>query len=289
MTATLALTSIRLKLLVRNRSAIFFAVIFPIIFLFIYGFLFAKGKPQEVHFLMGPVVVLTILGSGFWGVGLQIVFFREKNILRRFRPAPVGPGPLLMSGVLANWIIQILLIIAEFVIARMVFGIPWPAGPLELFIIGSLGLFAFAGMGMVVASIANTMQETQVICNLLWFAMMFLSGATAPLAQLPEVIRHVALFLPSFYLVYAMQSILFRSASLLTMVPEMLAMLITFGAGYLVSFRMFRWDQQMRLSWRAKAWALPAVVPFLALGLWADLFSTRIDDALALYGSVFRR
>ncbi len=289
MRATLALTMVRLKLLVRNRSAIFFAIIFPILFLFIYGFLFAKGNSRQVHFLMGPVVVLTILGSGFWGVGLQIVFFREKNILRRFRPAPVGAGPLLISGLFANWVVQILLIIAEFVIARLVFHIPWPAGPVNLFIIGSLGLFAFAGIGMVVASIANTMQETQVICNLLWFAMMFLSGATAPLAQLPEVIRHVALFLPSFYLVYAMQAILFRSASLLGMIPEIIAMVITFGAGYLVSFKMFRWDQQMRLSWRTKAWALPAVVPFFLLGIWANLFSTRINDALALYAAVWPR
>ena len=97
MRGTLPLTIVRLKLLVRNRSAIFFAIIFPIVFLFIYGFLFAKGNPKMVRFLMGPVVVLTILGSGFWGVGLQLVFFREKNILRRFRPAPVGAGPLLIS------------------------------------------------------------------------------------------------------------------------------------------------------------------------------------------------
>jgi ABC-2 type transport system permease protein len=289
LTATLALTAIRLKLLVRNRSAIFFAVIFPIIFLFIYGFLFAKGNPQAVHFLMGPVVVLTILGSGFWGVGLQLVFFREKNILRRFRPAPAGCGPLLISGLLANWVVQVVLIAAEFWIARLVFHIPWPANPLNLFVIGSLGLFAFAGIGLVVASLASTMQETQVICNLLWFAMMFLSGATAPLAQLPELIRHVALFLPSFYLVYAMQAILFRGASLLAMIPEIVAMLITAGSGYLVASKLFRWDTQMKLPWSAKAWALPAALPFIALGIWANLFSTRMADALALYAAAWPR
>ncbi len=287
MKATLALTDIRLKLLVRNRSAIFFSVVFPILFLFIYGFLFAKGNSQAVRFLMGPVVVLTILGSGFWGVGLQLVFFREKNILRRFRPAPVGAGPLLMSGLLANWVLQVLLVIAEFVIARLVFGVPWPSHPVNLFIIGSLGLFAFAGIGMVVASVASTMQETQVLCNLLWFAMMFLSGATAPLAQLPEIVQHAALFLPSFYLVYAMQSILFRGASLLAMIPEIIAMLITFGAGYFVSIKLFRWDQQMRLPANAKAWVVPAIIPFAALGLWANFFSTRIADALELYAAAW--
>lgn len=283
------LTAIRLKLLIRNRSAIFFAVIFPILFLFIYGFLFAKGDREVVRFLMGPVVVLTILGSGFWGVGFQIVLFREKNILRRFRPAPVGAGPLLLSGLLANWVIQIFVVALEFLLARLVFDVPWPAHLPALFLVGSLGLFAFAAIGMVVASLTNTMQETQVICNLLWFTFMFLSGATAPLAQLPEIIRHIALFLPSFYLVYALQSIMFEGPRLVSMLPEMLALLATAITGYLLSIKLFRWDQQMRLSPRTKAWAIPAMLPFIVLGVWANLFSQRINQALALYGLVWPR
>ncbi|MBI3667534.1 MAG: ABC transporter permease [Acidobacteria bacterium] len=286
---TLLLSHVRLKLLARNRSAIFFAIIFPIIFLFIYGFLFARGDPEDVRFLMGPVVVLTILGSGFWGVGFQIVFWRERNVLRRFRPAPVGARPLLLSGVLANWVLQVFVVGLEFLLARLFFHISWPAEPASLFILGSLGLFAFASLGMVVASITNTMQETQVICNLLMFALMFLSGATVPFAQLPEVIRHVALFLPSFYLVYATQASIFGAARLRSMVPELAALVITTLVCYLLSLKLFRWDQQMRLSWRDKAWAVPAVVPFFLLGIWANLYSDRINQALALYRSVIRR
>ena len=289
MQGTLELTIIRLKLLVRNRSAIFFAIIFPIVFEFIYGFLFARGNPQMVRFLMGPVVVLTILGSGFWGVGLQLVFFREKNILRRFRPAPLGASPLLISGLVANWVVQVVVVALEFVIARAVFHIPWPASAAKLVVVGTLGLFAFAGIGMVIASVANTMQETQVICNLLWFAFMFLSGATVPFAQLPDTIRHIALFLPSFYLVYGMQEILFGGVRLSAMGPELAAMVITTVTSYLLARRLFRWDQQMTLTWSEKAWALPALIPFAVLGLWANLFSTRIEQALALYKAVWPR
>ena len=283
------LTAVRLKLLLRNRSAIFFVFVFPIVFLFIYGFLFAKADPEAVRYLMGPVVVLTILGSGFWGVGLQLVFFREKNILRRFRPAPVGAGPLLISSLLGNWLIQLGVIALEFLIARLVFRISWPSHPVELFVMATLGLFAFAGIGLVVASVANTLQETQVLCNLLWFAMMFLSGATAPLAQLPEVIRHVALFLPSFYLVHAMQAILIGGSGLAGMIPEMTALVLTTAVAYALSLKLFRWDQQMRLSWRVKAWALPAAAPFLLLGIWANLYSERIQQAVTLYRTAWPR
>lgn len=283
MRGTLGLTIVRLKLLIRNRSAIFFSVVFPVLFMYIYGYLFGRGDPEKVRFLMGPVVVLTILGSGFWGVGFQIVFFREKNILRRFRPAPVGAGPLLVSGLIANWILQVFVVSLEFALARLSFHIPWPQHPVELFIVGSLGLFAFAGIGTVVASLTNTMQETQVLCNLLWFAFMFLSGATVPLAQLPHGIQHVALFLPSFYLVYGIQSILFAGAALSTMIPEMIALVLTTLTGYVLGLKLFRWDTQMQLPWRDKVWAVPAGIPFLALGVWANFFSQRIHQAVDLF------
>jgi ABC-2 type transport system permease protein len=194
---TWELTIVRLKLLVRNRAAIFFSIIFPVLFLYIYGFLFAKGDTSKVRFLMGPVVVLTILGSGFWGVGFQIVFFREKNILRRFRPAPVGAMPLIASGVLANWVLQIFVVGLEFELAWISFHVPWPGHLLELFVVGTLGLFAFAGIGMVVASITNTMQETQIINNIFWSAFLFLSGASIPLAKFPGWMQRVALFSPA--------------------------------------------------------------------------------------------
>lgn len=289
MKGTLDLTVIRLKLLARNRVTFFFSVVFPVGLLFIYGFLFGKADPAKVRFLMAPVVVLTILGSGFWGVGFQIVIFREKNILRRFRPAPIGASPLLISGVLANWALQVFVVSLEFALGRAVFHVPWPPHPLELFLVGTLGLFAFAGIGAVVASVANTSQETQVLCNLLWFGFMFLSGATAPFAQLPEVVRHIALFLPSFYLVYAIQALMLGGAHLSAMLPEIAALVATSAAAFLLSLKLFRWDTQMKLPWSSKAWALPAAAPFLVLGLWANLFSHRISQALALYSQVWPR
>jgi len=59
-----------------------------------------------------------------------------------------------------------------------------------------IGIGAFASLGLIVASVTNTMQETQVINQLLWFALIFLSGATVPLPVLPQAAQRVALFLP---------------------------------------------------------------------------------------------
>ena len=49
----------------------------------------------------------------------------------------------------------------------------------------TLGIVTFAALGLIVASVTNTMQETQIINQILWWAFLFLSGATLPLPMLP--------------------------------------------------------------------------------------------------------
>ena len=45
----------------------------------------------------------------------------------------------------------------------------------------------------------------------------------------------------------------------------------------------------MQLAWRDKAWALPAVAPFLVLGVWANLYSERIRQAVELFRAAWPR
>ena len=86
----IALMSI--KLVMRTKAALFFTFLFPLIFLFVYAGIFARGNPEAVVYFFGPVVTLNIMGSGFWGLGLQSVMQRERGSLRRYRLAPIGPG-----------------------------------------------------------------------------------------------------------------------------------------------------------------------------------------------------
>ena len=56
----------------------------------------------------------------------------------------------------------------------------------QLIMLAVLGLTSFGALGLVVASVTNTMQETQIINQIIWLIMLFLSGATLPLALLPS-------------------------------------------------------------------------------------------------------
>ena len=55
-------------------------------------------------------------------------------------------------------------------------------------------------MGSIIGAVANSMQESQIIIQLLYFPMLFLGGATFPIAIMPNWLQIVAQFIPSTYL-----------------------------------------------------------------------------------------
>ncbi len=62
----------RIQLTLRNKMFLFFSVVMPFGFFFLYAGVFAKGVPDKVSYLMGPVVWLTVMGS-FWGLSAALV------------------------------------------------------------------------------------------------------------------------------------------------------------------------------------------------------------------------
>ena len=264
----IALMSI--KLVMRTKVALFFTFFFPLIFLFVYAGIFAHGNPGEVVYMFGPVVTLNIMSSGFFGLGLQSVMQRERGSLRRYRLAPIGPGSMVFSSLLANYLLELPTIALLVFCAVLFFHMPLKINLLALLILVSVGTFAFAGFGLTIASVANTMQEAQVYNNVVWFTLLFLSGVTVPLPMLPHWIQRFAAFLPATYLVSSFQAIMVGGQSLFDHRVEMLVLLISGAFGLLFAWKLFRWEKEEKISPRAKLVSMTFIVPFLVMGIWMN-------------------
>jgi ABC-2 type transport system permease protein len=273
MMASIRVALLNVRLVMRTKVALFFTFLFPLVFLFVYAGLFARGNPQAVAYMFGPVVTLNIMGSGFWGLGLQAVVQRERGSLRRFRLAPIGAGTIVTSNLLANYLLQLPTLALLALCARVVFHMPFRISLLDFLILSTIGVFAFAGFGLIIASVANTMQEAQIYNNLAWVTLLFLSGATIPLPMLPKWIQTVATFLPATYLVSAFQAVMVQSQPLFRHWPELLALIVSGTFGLLFAWKLFRWEKDERISRRHKWWTLGFVAPFLLVGAWMNAYA----------------
>lgn len=268
--AAVRMALLTVRLVTRTKVALFFTLVFPMIFLFVYAGLFARGNPQAVAYVFGPVITLNIMASGFWGLGLQSVVQRERGSLRRYRLAPIGAGTIVTSNLLANYLLQLPTIGLLTFCAVVFFHMPLKIGWLTLLILVTVGAFAFAGFGLIIASVANTMQEAQVYNNVAWLTLLFLSGATIPLPLLPHWVQRLAAFLPATYLVSSFQAIMVQSQALSRHSPEMLALIFGGTLGLLIAWKLFRWEKEERIATRGKLWCLAFLLPFLTIGFWMN-------------------
>jgi ABC-type multidrug transport system permease subunit len=256
----------RIRLAMRNKMFFFFLLVMPFAFFFIWLGVFAKGIPQMVAFYLGSVLAFNVMGS-FWGLSAALVTFREQGILRRFHVAPVTASDLLASSLVANYVLTVPMVAVELFLARVIFHVPSLGNPISLFLLISIGIISFGSLGLVVASVTNTMQETQILNQLLWMPLIFLSGATFPLAFLPRTVQRIGLFLPATYLVNGLQQTIVNSATASSRYVEIFSLAVWAFLTFFLSAQLFRWEPEARTSRRAKLLVAATAIPFLLLGV----------------------
>lgn len=265
----IAYTRTTLRLMLRERIVIFFNYLFPLVFLFGFGeFLGAAQSPGAATQVFALTLTFNILGTGFFGAGMSAVMEREVGILRRFKVAPITPGPILVSSMVTGWIV-FLPALAIFVgIMHFRYAMPMPRSPISLLVFLSIGVVAFRAIGLIVASVVNSMQESQILVQLLYLPMLMLSGATIPLTLMPDWLQVVAQYLPSTHLTLGMQGILLRGESITQNMTAVVALLATAVVSLFVCFKLFRWEKEDRLKPSAKLWVVAALAPFVIAGIW---------------------
>jgi len=266
MKAYLSLIRIDLKLAFRNRSVIFFNYLFPLMFFFIFAQM--MGAVVPISYVVGMVLVLGILGNGLFGAGMRAVNEREANILRRYKVAPITATPLLVSSMVTGWVAFMPSAILILSIAHFRYKMTFPAHMLSLLGLISLGVITFRSMGLIIAAVVNSMQEGNILIQLLYMPMLFLSGATFPVERLPRWGQIVSHFLPASHLVTGFRGIFQEDQSLFENWPSVLALTTTLTICTFVATQLFRWEKEEKIRTSAKLWVLGALAPFVILGCY---------------------
>ena len=265
-----------LRLTFRDKSVLFFNYLFPLIFFFIFGQLTHAERGGAAAEVVTMVLTIGILGGGFFGAGMRAVMDREQDILRRFKVAPITPGPIIASSLVSGLVHYTPVALIILTLARVLYGMPVPERWFSLLVFIAVGVMAFRAMGMIIASVSNSMAESQVIIQTLYFPMLFLSGATFPISIMPEWLQTFSQFLPSTHLFNGLQTILIRKEGLLENSLPVLALIVTTFVGCFIGMKLFRWEKDEKLAGSAKAWIAAVLLPFIALGVWQSFSKENI-------------
>jgi ABC-2 type transport system permease protein len=249
MRCLLKLFVMQLKLYLREPVAFFFSLAYPALLLLLFGSIYGNtpapafwGRNIGTVDASVPAYAAIIIGTvALMGIPIDTAANRENGVLRRYRATPLRPVVYLVASVVMYLVVAIIGMVILVVIGKLVFGLRMAGSWLEVLAAFMLSALAFYSVGYLVASLAPTARFAQVVGMLVFFPMMFLSGAGLPLQLLPEGIRRVSDFLPLTYVVRLLQGLWFGDAWLKLWLPTLVlvGMLVV---GTVASARLFRWE-----------------------------------------------
>lgn len=267
MKAILALTRLQVRLSFREKAALFFNFAFPLLLFFLFAQMTSVTGPAMAQVIAMNLVIAVIAG-GLFGAGLRTVQDRETNVLRRYKVAPITPLPLLLASQATGLLLFLPVVALMIGIAHVGYAMPLPPHLVSLLVFACLGAVAFRALGLLVAAVASNMGEAQVVTQILFFPLMFLSGAMMPLSSMPAWLRNVVPFIPTSHLSSGLLGMLVRRESLADNALAVFALLTTAAIGTLLAARLFRWEKDQPVPRGALGWVAAVLVPFLLVGAW---------------------
>ncbi|RPI46769.1 MAG: ABC transporter permease, partial [Bacteroidetes bacterium] len=189
-----------------------------------------------------PAYIAMIISTvGLLSISITITSYREKGVLRRYKTTPLRPYVILLDTVLVNYVMTLAGTLLLILVGKFAYHLRFE-GNVLLFLFGfTLGSLSFFALGFLIASLAPTARVAQVAGMVIFYPMLFLSGATIPIEIMPGSIRTAAGFLPLTYVVDLLQGMWFGEP----LAQHVLGILILSGilvAGGVVSALTFRWE-----------------------------------------------
>jgi ABC-type transport system involved in cytochrome c biogenesis permease component len=269
MDALLQQTAISLRLHYRNKMALLYSYLFPLIFLLAFYVLYRQESVVLARH-MGELLTVGILGGACFGLPTTMVSERERGVWRRYRLAPVSTAGLVTSTVAARYVILISAGLLQRA-AALALGMPLPRHPADLLAAFTFVSFAFIGLGLVMATMADNVPAVQALGQCIFLPMLIIGGVAVPLASLPDWAQHLSAFFPGRYAVQAVQACV-NGAGLGSVRFDLLALTIIGAAGCVAGAMMFRWDAQQRFAARGRAgWLLVPLAAWAAVGTLSEV------------------
>jgi ABC-2 type transport system permease protein len=226
----------------RNPSAAFFNFLLPLLFLGGGGAILA-GNQHELNRLIPAIAAMSVMSTTFTALAYNIVFLRERGVLKRIRGTPLPTGSY-FGGVAANAVTNTALQIAIVVLAgKLIFGIGWPRDWPELIVFVLVGVVCLAALGVAFAHAIPNFESTAAYVNAVFLPVVFISFYVFDSKSAPGFLRQIAEALPLKPLIDGLYGAIVTGSGLGSHL-DALAVIALWGVfGLFFAVRGFSWEQ----------------------------------------------
>jgi ABC-2 type transport system permease protein len=200
---------------------------------------------RYIDFLIPGLIGQNTMGGGLWGVGFLLVNFRIGKLLKRFTATPMPRRDFLLAILLARLTFLIPDVTVLLSLGVFYFHMPFQWTSLWLVaLVEIVGALAFSGIGLLLASRAQSTETVSGLMNLVMLPMWIFSGLFFPSDNFPPSSQWFIQALPLTQLLNALRAIMLDDAGITNPVVALaLAVLSAWAVvTFVVALKIFRWN-----------------------------------------------
>ncbi len=200
-----------------------------------------KGS-RYVDFLFPGLLGMNLMGTGIWAIAFAVADLRQKKVLKRLLVTPMRRSSFLASLGLARLAFLVFEGGALTAFGFWVLDIPMRGGWLAYIFLCLLGATVFAGVGLLAASRARTIEGASGMINLVMMPMWLGSGVFFSYEKFPAVLHPLLKALPLTALNDSLRRTMLEGAGLVGVLPEIAVMVAWMVLSFVVALWIFRWE-----------------------------------------------
>jgi ABC-2 type transport system permease protein len=237
------------KVFWRNPASVFFTVLLPLIFLFIFATIFGNDTIEErgvktTTYYVPAIIALSVISATTVSLAINLTEDRERGLLKRVRGTPLPPAVFVAGRVGNSFVISVLMVVLVAILGKLVYGVSLPDQTIPAVLVTlAVGAFAFSCLGFALTAIIPSEDAAPAVTNALMLPLYFVSGVFIPDSEIPSGVLHVADVFPVRHFFEAFFAAWDPNTTGSGFELGHLAVAAAWGVlGLLVAVRFFRWE-----------------------------------------------
>ena len=230
----------------RNPQSAFFTFVFPVVIITLFGALFhGVGRSSyfyglsALQYYVPTIAAVSVLGACYSQLAIVLSTRRQNGILKRIRATPL-PAWTYFLGLLAHCIVVSVVDIALIVGVGALFGVPLLGSLLLLALLSTLFITTNLSVGYTFSTIAQNQLQAMQMSMMFFLPNILLSGFMFPFAGMPGWAQWIGELLPLTHYLRIVRGIMLKGASLADLDYDALALAGLMLVAMVIAISRFR-------------------------------------------------
>jgi ABC-2 type transport system permease protein len=237
------------KVFWRNPASVFFTVLLPLIFLFIFATIFGNDEIEErgvktTTYYVPAIIALAVISATTVSLAINLTEDRERGLLKRVRGTPLPPSVFVAGRVGNAFVISILMVVLVAILGKLVYDVSLPGETIPAVVVTlAIGAFAFSCLGFALTAMIPSEDAAPAVTNAILLPLYFVSGVFIPDSEIPSGVLNIADVFPVRHFFEAFFTAWDPNTSGAGFELGDLAIVTAWGLfGLAVAVRFFRWE-----------------------------------------------